>query len=61
MVEQPQPARTTLTRQDLYSLLGGLGAVITLATAAMYYFGWRRSDIQAQAMEMDVSLFGFSS
>jgi hypothetical protein len=61
MVEQPHPAGATLTRQDLYSLLGGLGAVITLGTAAMYYFGWRRSDIQAQAMEMDVSLFGFSS
>ena len=49
------------TRQDFFALLGALGAFVTIAAAAMYYFGWRRSEAQAQEMGMDVSLFGFSS
>jgi hypothetical protein len=58
--EQPS-ASAPLSRQDLFAFLGALGAFVTLGTATMYYFGWRRSDVQAQAMEMDVSLFGFST
>lgn len=27
----------------------------------MFYFGWRRSEVQASAMHIDVSLFGFTS
>src|SRR4051794_23475537 len=27
----------------------------------MFYFGWRRSDVQARQMGIDVSLFGFST
>jgi hypothetical protein len=50
-----------VTRQDIFSVLGALGAVITLVTAVMFYFGWRRSYVQAQAMGIDVSLFGYSS
>jgi hypothetical protein len=50
-----------LTRQDVFSVLGALGAIITLVAAIMYYFGWRRSDAQARAMSVDVSVFGFSS
>ena len=42
-------------------MLGALGALLTLATGVMYYFGWRRSDVQASEMRVDVSLFGFSS
>ena len=34
---------------------------MTLVTAVLFYFGWRRSDVQAGAMSIDVSLFGFSS
>ena len=41
--------------------LGALGAILTLVTAVMFYFGWRRSDVQAREMSIDVSLFGFSS
>ena len=48
------PATTSL-------FLGALGALLTLATATMYYFGWRRSDVQARAMEMDVTMFGFTT
>jgi hypothetical protein len=50
-----------LTRQDIFSVLGALGAIITLVTAIMFYFGWRRSDVQARVMGIDVSLFGYSS
>jgi hypothetical protein len=50
-----------LTRQDVFSLLGALGGVLTLITAVLFYFGWRRSDVQARAMNIDVSLFGFST
>jgi hypothetical protein len=50
-----------LSRQDVFSLLGALGAVLTLVTAVMFYFGWQRSDVQAREMSVDVSLFGYSS
>lgn len=62
MTEQPPAAAVRgLTRQDLFAGLGALGAVLTLVTAVMFYFGWRRSDVQAREMSIDVSLFGFSS
>ena len=48
-------------RKDVYAVLGSLGAVVTVVTAVMLYFGWRRSDVQARAMGIDVSLFGFSA
>jgi hypothetical protein len=50
-----------ITKQDVYSLLGALGAITTLVAAVMFYFGWRRSDVQSRAMGIDVSLFGYSS
>jgi hypothetical protein len=37
-----------------------IGPPLTIATALMIYFGWARSDTQARAMGLDVSLFGFS-
>jgi hypothetical protein len=49
-----------LTREDAFALLGGLGSILTLVTAVLFYFGWRRSYEQARAMSIDVSLFGFS-
>jgi hypothetical protein len=45
----------------VFSVLGSLGALLGVLTAVMYYFGWRRSDVQAREMGIDVSLFGFSS
>lgn len=56
----PQPGHG-VTRQDVFSVLGALGAILTLLTAVMFYFGWRRSDVQSRAMGIDVSLFGFST
>jgi hypothetical protein len=55
------PPRRGVTRQDVFSVLGSLGALLGLLTAVMYYFGWRRSDVQAREMGIDVSLFGFST
>lgn len=49
------------TRKDVFAILGSLGAIVALVTAVMLYFGWRRSDVQAQDMGIDVSLFDFSS
>ncbi|MFP5348015.1 MAG: hypothetical protein ACLGIA_13435 [Actinomycetes bacterium] len=57
----PPPAPKGLTRQDFFSLLGALGAILTLLTTIMFYFGWRRSEVQASAMNIDVSLFDFST
>lgn len=50
-----------VTREDVFSLLGTLGAVLTAVTAVMFYFGWQRSAVQAREMSIDVSLFGFTS
>jgi hypothetical protein len=43
------------------SVLTTLGPPLTIATALMFYFGWARSNVQAQYMGLDVSLFGFST
>jgi hypothetical protein len=43
------------------SVLTTLGPPLTIATALMFYFGWARSNVQAQFMGLDVSLFGFST
>jgi hypothetical protein len=43
------------------SVLTTLGPPLTIATALMVYFGWARSNVQAQFMGLDVSLFGFST
>lgn len=60
--EASEPRKPSgLTRQDVFSVLGALGGILTLVTAVLFYFGWRRSDVQAVEMGVDVSLFGFSS
>jgi hypothetical protein len=43
------------------SVAGTLGPPLTVATSLMLYFGWARSDTQARAMGLDVSLFGFTT
>lgn len=37
-----------------------IGPPLTIATALLVYFGWARTDAQAKAMGLDVSLFGFT-
>jgi hypothetical protein len=43
------------------SVLTTLGPPLTIVTALMIYFGWARSDAQAQFMGVEVRLFGFSA
>lgn len=42
------------------SVLTTLGPPITIVTALMHYFGWARADVQASAMGLDVTMFGYS-
>jgi hypothetical protein len=52
--EELSPLRSAL------SVLATIGPPITVITALMHYFGWARTDVQASAMGLDVSLFGYS-
>ncbi|MHA7270434.1 hypothetical protein [Arthrobacter sp. HLT1-20] len=42
------------------AVVSSIGPPVTVATALLVYFGWARSDAQARAMGLDVSLFGYS-
>lgn len=57
----PEPQAGGLSRDDVFRVLGALGAILTLVTAVLFYFGWRRSEAQSRVMGIDVSLFGFTS
>jgi hypothetical protein len=41
-------------------MLAVIGPPLTMATALLVYFGWARTDAQAKAMGLDVSLFGYT-
>lgn len=43
------------------SVVTTIGPPVTIATALMIYFGWARSETQARAMGLDVSLWGFTA
>src|SRR4051794_8995316 len=55
----PAPQRTSI--QSLLSAVGTFGPPVTIVTALLVYFGWARSQRQAQAMGLDVSQFGYST
>ncbi|MEO6531516.1 MAG: hypothetical protein ABI563_09830 [Specibacter sp.] len=42
------------------AVVSSIGPPVTVATALLVYFGWARSDAQARAMGLDVSLFGYT-
>ncbi|WP_449373137.1 hypothetical protein [Arthrobacter psychrolactophilus] len=42
------------------SVISAFGPPVAVITALLVYFGWARSDAQARAMGLDVSLFGYS-
>lgn len=42
------------------AVVSTIGPPVTVATALIVYFGWARSDAQARAMGLDVSLFGYT-
>ncbi|MFF2840904.1 hypothetical protein [Paenarthrobacter sp. NPDC057981] len=41
-------------------VLSVVGPPLTVVTALLVYFGWARTDAQAKAMGLDVSLFGYT-
>ncbi len=41
--------------------ISAFGPPITIGAALLLYFGWARSDAQARAMGLDVSMFGYSA
>ena len=41
-------------------MLAVIGPPLTISTALLVYFGWARTDAQAKAMGLDVSLFGYT-
>ncbi|MET0714640.1 MAG: hypothetical protein ABWY57_06980 [Mycetocola sp.] len=43
------------------AVISSIGPPITLATALLLYFGWARTDAQAKAMGIDVSVFEYSA
>ncbi|MFI2562789.1 hypothetical protein [Paenarthrobacter sp. NPDC018779] len=65
---QPGPAATETANLNLVNtrwqrtleVLSVIGPPLTVATALLVYFGWARTDAQAKAMGLDVSLFGYT-
>lgn len=51
-------SQTTL--QKVLAVVSSIGPPVTVATALIVYFGWARSNAQARAMGLDVSLFGYT-
>ncbi|MEJ1115028.1 hypothetical protein WBN73_12030 [Paenarthrobacter sp. CCNWLY172] len=46
--------------QRTLEVLSVIGPPLTIVTALLVYFGWARTDAQAKAMGLDVSLFGYT-
>ena len=46
--------------QRTLEVLSVIGPPLTIATALLVYFGWARTDAQAKAMGLNVSLFGYT-
>ena len=57
-----QPAPTGEQRlSQVVKMLTEVASLVALATALLYYFGWRRSEVQARAFGADASVFGMST
>ncbi|WP_235036146.1 hypothetical protein [Arthrobacter sp. 18067] len=60
-VQEPEERSIINTRwQRTLEVLSVIGPPLTVATALLVYFGWARTDAQAKAMGLDVSLFGYT-
>jgi len=46
---------------QVVKVLTEVASLVALATALLYYFGWRRSEAQARAFGADASVFGMST
>lgn len=58
--DEDQDADVLSTVEKVLAIVSSIGPPVTIATALLMYFGWARSDAQARAMGLDVSLFGYS-
>jgi hypothetical protein len=59
--EEPEERSLINSRwQRTLEVLSVIGPPLTVATALLVYFGWARTDAQAKAMGLDVSLFGYT-
>ena len=47
--------------EKVLAVVSSIGPPVTVATALLVYFGWARSNAQAVAMGLDVSLFGYTA
>lgn len=56
--ESAEPALDPWSRT--LKAISAVGPPVTIAAALLLYFGWARSNAQAKAMGLDVSLFGYS-
>jgi hypothetical protein len=54
-------APSSSSSASAFAVLSAVGPPITVATALLLYFGWARTDAQAEAMGLDVSVFGYSA
>ncbi|MDR6636757.1 hypothetical protein [Paenarthrobacter nitroguajacolicus] len=63
-MSEPQEADENSTSNTRWKrtleVLSVIGPPLTVATALLVYFGWARTDAQAKAMGLDVSLFGYT-
>ncbi|MFQ4149128.1 hypothetical protein AAGW05_10580 [Arthrobacter sp. LAPM80] len=57
---EPVDADVQSTMEKFLAVVASIGPPVTVATALLVYFGWARSDAQARAMGLDVSLFGYT-
>ena len=62
------PESSAVSRRDsqtplekVLAVVSSIGPPVTVATALLVYFGWARSNAQAVAMGLDVSLFGYTA
>ncbi|WP_347107413.1 hypothetical protein AAHB33_10030 [Paenarthrobacter sp. S56] len=57
----PDEGSLATTRwKRILDVLSVIGPPLTVVTALLVYFGWARTDAQAKAMGLDVSLFGYT-
>ncbi len=57
----PSPPTPRGGAQDVLKIITSVGSPIALATALLFYFGWRRSEEQAKLFGADASVFAMST
>jgi hypothetical protein len=57
---QPTPVETERRSLDIADLLKYIGSPLAIGTALLFYFGWVRSNEQAELLGADISVFEMS-